>query len=236
MSFARNTKRVAGPTFNVNVRYDDHQIAVQKSANNVHQNLTSGLRLPELFDVKEAELLVTMSGDHAAKYFDGYTHCFSCVNGFKDSRDMEDLEAEILSKVKFVGVALTEYVPKPGLQEQGFVAQVGGVVTVTNESGKPISPGQKLALGINLDWARKVTRDRGIPREKIRFTIKPAKPTDKAIKDARDAVGNTDGSLEADKAFLDAYAKENQMIIGTAVSGGRPGDRVDIVLGVRTTY
>lgn len=204
--FNRNQKRVAGPGFHVNVRYDDHQVSKMKQMNQVAPMLARGARLTELYDIKEQELLVTMSSEKSAAYFDGYTHCISAVNGWPGThsvgkmKSVDDLRELILSEVEFVGVATTEYIPKPGFQEQGFVAQVGGVVTLLNESSKDIYPGQKVMLDINVDYKRKVTREKGIPREKVRFTVAPALTTDEVLVKALKEVGGStaDEAIQAD--------------------------------------
>jgi hypothetical protein len=206
MSFARNQKRVAGPGFHVNVRYDDHQVSKMKQMTNVASQLSKGARLAELYDVKEQELLVAMRGNRYAAYFDGYTHCFSAINGFPNTQqfsgqnDSAKLKEYILNEVDFVGVATTEYIPKPGYQEQGFVAQVGGVVTLLNESGLSIHPGQKVMLDVVVDYRRQTTREKGIPREKVRFTVAPALTSDEIIEKAIADVGMNDGDEDCKDA------------------------------------
>ena len=208
MSFARNQKRVAGPGFHVNVRYDDHQVSKMKQMTNVAPQLSKGARLAELYDVKEQELLVAMRGNRYAAYFDGYTHCFSAINGFPNSGNYSNanesakLKEYILNEVDFVGVATTEYIPKPGYQEQGFVAQVGGVVTLLNESGHSIHPGQKVMLDVVVDFRRQTTREKGIPREKVRFTVAPALTSDEIIEKAIVEAGESRGMDDNDKTEL----------------------------------
>ena len=208
MSFARNQKRVAGPGFHVNVRYDDHQVSKMKQMTNVAPQLSKGARLAELYDVKEQELLVAVKGNKYAAYFDGYTHCFSAINGFPNSgqfssqNDSAKLKEYILNEVDFVGVATTEYIPKPGYQEQGFVAQVGGVVTLLNESGHSIHPGQKVMLDVVVDYRRQTTREKGIPREKVRFTVAPALTSDEIIEKAIADVGGASAATPAEKQRL----------------------------------
>lgn len=192
MSFNRNQKRVAGPGFHVNVRYDDNQVARMRQQIKVAPFLAQGARLAEIHDVKEQELLVTLDHEKgkSAHYFDGYTHAFSAVNGWSNTADIKDfdrLKEHILGSVKFVGVATTEFIPKPGFQEQGFVSQVGGVVTLVNESTTDIHPGDSVKLDLNLSYQRGVVREKGIPREKVRFTVARAETSgeilDKAIKE-----------------------------------------------------
>lgn len=215
MSFRRNSKRIAGPGFHVNVRFCD--MTVLQCKNNkaeTHRTLQRGLRLPEVFDVKEQELLVCMSGKNQASYFDGYTHCFSAVNNWKlsegiDAKNDDAVKEDILSNVAFVGVANTEYVPKPGYEQQGFVAQVGGVVTLINESGSNINPGDKVMLDLNLDPSMSMKdRDKGIPREKVRFTVRKAYTSDEVIAKAQIGVNVGDAtSCEDDISLIDDTLK-----------------------------
>jgi len=191
MSFNRRPNRIAGPGFNINVRYDDqHMYKARSSANGANSKVNSANSV-ENFDVKEAELLVAMN--KGTMYHDGMTHCFSTANGFPASEgyqggDSEDaVVRDILSQVRFIGVALTEYQPSKAYSEQGFVAQVGGVVTLINEGTDIIKPGDKVELGLNLSKRRKQTREKGIPRSKIRFCIQKAVSTDEKIKNAIDA-------------------------------------------------
>ena len=188
MSFNRRPNRIAGPGFNINVRYDDqHMYKARSSANGANSKVNSANSV-ENFDVKEAELLVAMN--KGTMYHDGMTHCFSTANGFPASEgyqggDSEDaVVRDILSQVRFIGVALTEYQPSKAYSEQGFVAQVGGVVTLINEGTDIIKPGDKVELGLNLSKRRKQTREKGIPRSKIRFCIQKATSTDKKIENA----------------------------------------------------
>lgn len=185
MSFNRRPNRIAGPGFNINVRYDDqHMYKARSSANGAHPDVNSANSV-ENFDVKEAELLVAKN--EGTMYHDGMTHCFSSANGFPKGTSGLSVERDILSQVRFIGVALTEYQPSKAYSEQGFVAQVGGVVTLINEGTDIIKPGDKVELGLNLSKRRKQTREKGIPRSKIRFCIQKATSTDEKIKNAIDA-------------------------------------------------
>lgn len=177
MNFNRRQNRIAGPGFHINVRYDDQMMAkAHSTASMPHKDLNLGRNHLENFDVKEQELLVCKRG--SSMYHDGYTHCISSANGFAGSgaqgvRNMksEELAEWVLSQVQFVGVATTEYKPSKAYSEQGFVAQVGGVTTLINEGESVIKPGDKVALGLNLKVGRKAARDKGIPRDKIRFCL-----------------------------------------------------------------
>lgn len=176
MNFNRRQNRIAGPGFHINVRYDDQMMAkAHSTASMPHKHVNLGRNHLENFDVKEQELLVCKRG--SSMYHDGYTHCISSANGFDGTGSLdpnastEEVAEYILSNVRFVGVATTEYKPSKAYSEQGFVAQVGGVTTLINEGETTIKPGDKVALGLNLKVGRKTTRDKGIPRDKIRFCL-----------------------------------------------------------------
>ena len=207
----RRQNRIAGPGFHINLRYDDSHMARAMSAtSNAHGKLTMGTNQREVFDVKEQELLVCRKGN--TMYHDGYTHAFSVANGFPNTAGVpdKDLEEKIMEQVQFVGIATTEYKPSKAYSEQGFVAQVGGVTTLINEGEDTIRPGDKVAISVNLTTGRMLTRDKGIPREKIRFCLKKAAVGDamisKAILDAKcgAAPGDPAGIKAAEKAVKDA--------------------------------
>tara|TARA_B100000674_G_scaffold162469_1_gene130008 strand:- start:14544 stop:15536 length:993 start_codon:yes stop_codon:yes gene_type:complete len=196
--------RVAGPGFHVNCRADEFAIASMrgnKAVKNLSQYLPSSAN-PEIFDIKEYELLVALR-DSAAMYHDGYTHCFSALNGYNlpkniSINDPEAIKNHIFEKVKFVGVAVTEQKCDSKLIDQGLVSQVGGVVTILNGGTKAIHPTDKVMLDINFTPGRSSkTRDKGIPREKVRFCITPvaddAVLLKKAAKACKDAGGDGDG-------------------------------------------
>lgn len=170
MSFNRRQNRIAGPGFHLNVRYDDQTMAEAMSVRPTTKELQLGRTRRENFDVKENELLVCMKA--GAMYHDGYTHCFSMANGLKSELEgAENVAQDILNKVQYVGVAATEYKPTKAYSEQGFVAQVGGVVTLLNEGPDTLKPGDSVSLGLNLKINKRLTRDKGIPRDKIRFCL-----------------------------------------------------------------
>ena len=172
-------------------------------------------------------------------YHDGYTHCISSANGFDGSGsasvrtlDNEALAEWVLSQVQFVGIATTEYKPSKAYSEQGFVAQVGGVTTLINEGESVIKPGDKVALGLNLKIGRKTARDKGIPRDKIRFclvkagnsratvqkalgTLAAGSSTPAEIKKAEEELAAAKEALRknkkaADKATLEAAVKTKE--------------------------
>ena len=103
-------------------------------------------------------------------------------------------------------MAVTEYKPSKAYSEQGFVAQVGGVVTLINEGRDIIKPGDKVELGLNLQSKRRITRDKGIPRDKIRFCIQKAKSKNQLIKEAATASGGSvaKNKTQAEQALTQA--------------------------------
>jgi hypothetical protein len=183
--------RVAGPGFHINCRADEFAIASMrgnKAVKNLSQYLPSSAN-PEIFDIKEYELLVALR-DSAAMYHDGYTHCFSALNGYNLPKDIsvtdpEAIKRHIFKKVKFVGVAVTEQKCDSKLIDQGLVSQVGGVVTILNGGTRSIHPTDKVMIDINFSPGRSNrTRDKGIPREKVRFCITPVQDDIELIKQA----------------------------------------------------
>ena len=190
--YQRRAKRVAGPGFHVNVKMDQFQIATMRgrsaTANGMSgtSELIPSSNLPEMYDIKEQEILVAKRTS-GAMYHDGYTHVFSVVNGFDVSplplgAPASAVRDKILEQVRFVGIATTEQKADDRLIDQGCVATVGGVVTVLNGGTKPIHPTDKVMLDINLSPGRaSVTREKGIPRQKVRFTFRPADDDERLI-------------------------------------------------------
>ena len=225
MNFNRRQNRIAGPGFHINVRYDDQNMArALSSGSTTAERLTPGKTRVENYDVKEQELLVCMKS--STMYHDGYTHCFSSANGFPmtatevgNLKSPEEVEEHVLDKVQFVGVATTEYKPSKAYSEQGFVAQVGGVATLINEGEDTIKPGDKVALGLNLKIGRKVTRDKGIPRDKIRFCLVKAGTKKSMVQAALTCLKSGGKANPRDVKKAQAEVKKQE----AAVKAGKPG-------------
>lgn len=176
--FNRRQKRVAGPGFHVNVKMDQFQIATMRGRNGMtnQSSLLPSSSHPEMYDIKEQELLVAKRTS-GSMYHDGYTHVFSALNGYdvNGKTKKQDIIDFILSDVKFVGIATTEQKADDRLIDQGCVATVAGVQTIINNGTKPIHPTQKVMIDINLEPGRaSITREKGIPRQKVRFSVRPA--------------------------------------------------------------
>lgn len=212
--FNRRQKRVAGPGFHVNVKMDQFQIATMRGRNGMtnQSSLLPSSSHPEMYDIKEQELLVAKRTS-GSMYHDGYTHVFSALNGYDvgnraKKRDIIDF---ILSDVKFVGIATTEQKADDRLIDQGCVATVAGVQTIINNGSKPIHPTQKVMLDINLEPGRaSITREKGIPRQKVRFSVRPADDDLFLIKKASKMCIDKDLSDPDVKAQYDQAVKDAQ--------------------------
>lgn len=181
--------RVAGPGFHVNVRFDQFIIAQMRGRGGVK---TTNPFLPasthsEIYDVKEQEILIAERAS-SGMYHDGYTHCYTALNGYpvpSEVQSKEELKEYIFNRVKFVGIAVTEQKSDDRLIENGMVCQVGGVVTILNNGTEPIHPCDKVMLDINFSKGRSnLTREKGVPREKVRVSVVPAKDEDYIIENA----------------------------------------------------
>lgn len=207
--YQRRAKRVAGPGFHVNVKMDQFQIATMRGKNGItgQSPLIPSSSQPEIYDIKEQEILVAKKTS-GSMYHDGYTHVFSVVNGYDvgNETDTNRIRERILNEVRFVGIATTEQKADDRLIDQGCVATVGGVVTVLNNGNEPIHPTQKVMIDINLHPARaSITREKGIPRQKVRFSFRPADDDVTLIKKAsRMCVDKNLSNPVEKKAYEDA--------------------------------
>lgn len=172
-------RRLAGPSFSHNVRYD--QAWMTKRKEQARQELKVGqckvdyVSEREVFDVAEGEILV--SKQSPGRISDGFARVFSSVNGWRDSKinnNMSDEEkkAMIKSACQFIGVAVTGHkAEKIAKFDQGFVACVSGVITVMNESSETLHPGTPLTW----DVSSKYPVQHGIHSKKVRFHFRKAR-------------------------------------------------------------
>ena len=189
-NFNRRNKRVAGPGFHVNVKIDQFAISAMRGRHGGISRQSAYLPSSgdaEIYDIKEQELLV--SKRKSAMYHDGFSHVFSAINGYHvpDSKmDKQAVKDYILKEVAFMGIATTEQKSDDSQAiSQGLVSQVGGVTTILNNGNATIHPTDKVMLDINLEPNRaSITRDKGIPRDKIRFSVRPADDDEDLIKRA----------------------------------------------------
>ena len=196
MSTVPLARRLAGPSFSLNVRYDQAFMTKRRTRSsadigvgvNVKTDFTSEY---EVFDVAEGEILV--SKFQPGRLSDGYARCFSSVNGWQknyakldgapDNQKKTEEYCEynrnaLLDDVQFIGVAVTPHKSEKIQKfDQGFVACVSGVVTVVNESGETLHPGMPLAIGV----CQSYPRQHGIHSKKIRFCFRKAVIGDEVV-------------------------------------------------------
>lgn len=174
----RRMKRLAGPAFYLNVKYDQNlmysQMSNASSGDKLGLNDQTGRIAYENFDIKEGELVFTKKVAASRSSTDAYV--ISSLNGANDIEDKDQSEdamkMELVEKYKFLGVAQTEHVAKKQFEvDQGLVTCVGGVVTIQNDHSSTVHPGDRLVVDIP-DLNKPI---RGVPRTKKRFCLRPAK-------------------------------------------------------------
>lgn len=183
-------RRLAGPSFSLNVRYD--QSWMTKRREHARQDLKIGeckcdfVSEYEVFDVAEGEILVSRQAP--GRISDGYARVFSTVNGWQGmDRDVrtatgegsdEDKKKEIKKKCKFIGVAVTGHkTEKIAKFDQGFVACISGIITVMNEGPETLHPGAMLTWEV----CDKYPIQHGIHARKVRFRFAKAKKGDEIV-------------------------------------------------------
>ena len=234
----RNFKKLAGPGFHVNVRFDDAHMRLARNARGSLSLQNRGfdkVHSAELFDIKEGELLIAKKQSLTR---DGYARCFSSLNGY-DSKpasgtaaNLADLRKAVFDECVFMGVATTDFKSDdPAYIDQGFVAQTGGVVTVRNFGPDTLHPGDKVRIDIRDKPLTKVRK--GIPPLKERLVLRKATPTN-----TLESIG-LDNTLTARddilKDALNALHSASERVIGKAMSYAKTGDTVDILLLTRST-
>jgi len=173
-------KRLAGPAFYLNVKYDQNLMYTQmnsasaQSGDKLGLNDQTGRIAYENFDIKEGELVFTKKVAASRSTTDAYV--ISSLNGANDieekGQDEDDMKMDLVDKYKFLGVAQTEHVAKKQFEvDQGLVTCVGGVVTIQNDHSSTVHPGDMLVV----DIPDKNKPIRGVPRTKKRFCLRPAK-------------------------------------------------------------
>ncbi len=169
-------RRLAGPSFSHNVRYD--QAWMTKRKEQARQELKIGeckldyVADREVFDVAEGEILVSKMAP--SRISDGFARVFSSVNGWRGCNnalsDRQKIQ-KIKEKCQFIGVAVTGHkAEKIAKFDQGFVACVSGVITVMNESSETLHPGTHLTW----DVSSKYPIQHGIHSRKVRFNFRKA--------------------------------------------------------------
>lgn len=180
-------RRLAGPSFSLNVRYD--QAWMTKRREQARQELKIGeckcdfVSEYEVFDVAEGEILVSKQAP--GRISDGYARVFSTVNGWqgmdsaiRKGSDKEAKKEEIKKRCKFIGVAVTGHrTEKIAKFDQGFVACISGIITVMNEGPDTLHPGTPLTWEV----CDKYPIQHGIHARKVRFRFGKAKKDDEIV-------------------------------------------------------
>lgn len=177
-------RRLAGPSFSLNVRYD--QAWMTKRKEQASQPLQIGetkvdfVADREVFDVKEGEILVSKRSP--GRISDGFARVFSSINGWQgmpaNAIDDDLKKLHIRDKVEFIGIAVTEHrAEKIAKFDQGFVACISGIVTVMNESAETMHPGTPLTF----DVCSKYPIQHGVHSRKVRFHFRKAQPEDPVV-------------------------------------------------------
>jgi len=226
---SRLSKRLAGPAFYINVKFDQATATKNKegSAATIQRNdprlYHHVVNEPELFDIKEGEILYCCKSTAR----DGFARVLSSLNGTNVDK----------SKMKFIGIAQTEHKYDKKLNiDQGLVACVSGVVTVLNESSGTIHPGDMLVLGNPEHGATQ----HGIHPKKMRFIFERESPRVHVDEDIEEAVRNfyeDDNVLVADliAQIQQSVAATRPRYIAKALSYAKKGERLDILLHPRQT-
>jgi hypothetical protein len=178
-------RRLAGPAFQFNVRYDQQLMTKRREGAPQQITLNSGsTKLSfvsdyEVFDVKEGEILVAQR--QPGRIADGFCRCFSSINGWQDRRVVGDDAAKktaIKRNLKFIGIAVTEHkAERIAKIDQGFVALASGITTVVNSSTETFHPGTKLTWDVN----DRYPVQHGIHSRKVGFMLRKAVAGDDVI-------------------------------------------------------
>lgn len=171
-------RRLAGPSFQFNVRFDQQLMTKRREGApnqimlNEGRTKLSFVSEYEVFDVKEGEVLVSQR--QPGRISDGFCRCFSSVNGWQGREMGDDDDAKknkIKKNLKFIGIAVTEHkAERIAKIDQGFVAMASGITTIVNSSGKTFHPGMMLTWDVN----DKYPVQHGIHARKVGFMLRPA--------------------------------------------------------------
>ena len=171
-------RRLAGPSFSYNVRFDQQSMTKRREGATVPLTLQNAdctfVSEYEVFDVKEGEILVAKK--QPGRVADGFCRCFSSINGWDDRNigaglTLAQKKKMITEKLKFVGVAVTEHKAKRiAKMDQGFVAAASAITTVINNSKETFHPGMLLTWDVCHDFPVQ----HGIHAKKIQFMFRKA--------------------------------------------------------------
>ena len=148
-----------------NVRFDQSKFRNQQQRAPVQT---------ETYDVLENEILVV---ENKQRVIDNYRLPRLQSWWRRGATDAETNEA--LLKYSFYGIAVTPHTASVKYMiDQGFVACIAGICKATNESSRTIQSGQLLTYELNSG----TVKQRGVPRNKTRFTFVAYDPTEETHK------------------------------------------------------
>lgn len=216
-------------SFDINVAYDIRHYQHVKYGNVIDPMFPS-VGTDEAFKVSEGEILMQSNNPKARRYGDHQMHVFSFANGLKgDERRLNasggsiesdeyvnykgDEKYSVMQKLRYAGVAVTEFTPEKDVFEQGFVMTMGGLNTLFNNGSTTLYPGDVICADIPnaADAGSRKNRalQSGVPHDKLQFVV------------------TTLAQLTSD---LGDSELASRFIMGTALSFSRPGSPLDVVL------
>jgi hypothetical protein len=216
-------KRVAGSAFVINCRTDRQFL---------HRNAFSANVGKECFDVKVGEAVMA-NGDNV--YNTNNAYGFTSMNGAS-------------SKVnpKFIGVAETPSTFSEKTQDHGFVARVGGIITVFNGGDKDIHMGDPIKLKLtgnnkednnqNYQYNERgyQEEEKGIHPHKIRYVFAKSEEMSEFVKDKMvNTFQNGTQPQDANKLFTELgsiFDEWRTKVVGTAKSSCSAGQRFEMLL------
>lgn len=208
----KRMKRLLGNGFYLNVKFDQKTADSNKNGTEARDQYKK-VDDWELFDIKEGETLYS----YPNRTKSNHSHVLSSLNGVKDTSD-----TELYNKCLFEGIAQTEHRAEKTPQiDQGLVSCVSGVITIINDSGTLIRPGDLLYLTVPSD---KKKYNRGIHPGKQRFCLAPMSSTTIARLLFK--------KLQERRVFN--YSSIDKRQVAKAMSRASKGEKLDILLYPRT--
>lgn len=220
-------KRVAGSAFVVNCRTDRQFL---------HHNKLHGNANDECFDVKVGEVVMTSGKPNVYKTNNAYG--FTGMNGAN--------EAEMTrSKPRFLGVAETPSKFGDKSHDRGFVARVGGIITVYNGGIEQIHIGDPIKVALTKNYKEgeiylqynsdsNNNSEKGIHPQKIRYVFqKQINMEQFVVQKMAEIVDNNDNPATATELYKKVgsiWDDWRTTVVGTAKSACNPGQRFELLL------
>jgi hypothetical protein len=217
-------KRVAGSAFVINCRTDRQFL----HSNSFHANVGK-----ECFDVKVGEAIMAMGKN---VYNTNNAYGFTSMNG-----------ARTTETPKFIGVAETPSTFSEKTQDHGFVARVGGIITVFNGGNQPIFMGDPIKIELtsnkevinnkyqyNPQQRDNQEEEKGIHPHKIRYVFaKSEEMSEFVTKKMVNAFNSNTQPQDANQLYTELgsiFDEWRTMVVGTAKSSCSAGQRFEMLL------